>query len=303
MAPVTAALSVLAIAGAGGAVASAAGPRICSGTFHKPGLLKGTYPNGVVIKGVCEVRTGKAHVVGTLTVTNGAALGAVFAAHHSSLTITGNLVVDRGAVVFLGCKANPNHTGIPCQDDPNMKHPTLTSHDVVTGSIIETSPLGVVVHNTSVGHNVTESGGGGGLSCALPKTGVFGAIMSPVYSDYEDSTVGGNVSLSGLSSCWLGLARLRVHGSVNVNNNTMGDPDAIEIVSNIIGKNLACSGNGHPAGGPPGEMNVWDSGEIPMNGAIYPRRSTPNTVGGTRSGQCVIASPTTLGGPPAAPAF
>ena len=141
MAPVTAALIALAIAGATAAVAPAAGPHICSGTFHKPGLLKGRYGQGVIVKGVCAVKTGKAHVLGTLTVTNGSALGAVYGRDHSSLTITGNLVVDKGGTVFLGCKANPDGTGFPCVDDPNQKHPTLTSHAVVTGSIIEHSAL------------------------------------------------------------------------------------------------------------------------------------------------------------------
>ena len=303
IAPVTAALVVLAVAGASAAVARTAGPHVCSGTFKTPGLLKGAYPNGVTVKGVCEVKTGKAHVFGKLTVTNGAALGAVFGRHHSSLTVTGNLVVAKGGVVFLGCKANPDRTGFPCVDDPNQKHPTLTSHATVTGSIIERSPLGVIVHNSAIGRNITETGGGGGLGCAPPKTGVFAAVKSPVYSDYEDSTVGGNVSISGLTTCWLGLARDQVHGNVALVNNDLGDPDGIEVVTNNIHKNLSCTGNTHP-GGPPGTMPVWDSAESnPNSHAIYPRTSHPNTVGGTRSGQCVTASPVTLGGPPAAPAF
>ena len=72
----------LAVAGAGAAVAPAAGPYVCSGQFKSPGLLKGTYPEGVVVRGVCAVKTGKAHVIGTLLVTKGSALGAAFAAHH-----------------------------------------------------------------------------------------------------------------------------------------------------------------------------------------------------------------------------
>ena len=303
IAPVTGALIAFAIAGAVPAMAGAAGPHICSGKFKTPGVLKGTYPHGVVVKGVCVVKNGPAHVFGTLKVSNGSALGAAFGLHHSRLTITGNLVVGSGGVVFLGCKANPDHTGFPCLDDPNAQtHPTLTSHAVVTGSIIENSPLGVIVHNASIARNVTETGGGGGLSCAPPATGVFGAVQSPVYSDYEDTTVGGNVNVSGLTSCWLGIARVAVHGNVTINGNAMADPDAIEVISNHIGKNLACNNNSHPAGGPPGAMPVWDSADAKMN-QTYPRISHPNTVGGKRTGQCVTASPITPGGPPAAPAF
>ena len=93
------------------------------------------------------------------------------------------------------------------------------------------------------------------------------------------------------------MGREKVGGSVAIDNNAMADPDAIEVFSNHIRKNLACSGNSHPAAAsPPGVQPVWDSGEIPQNGAIYPRRPQPNTVGGKRSGQCVKATPTTQGG-------
>jgi len=298
------AVVVLAITGASAAVASAAGPYTCSGKLRAPGVLKGTYPNGVVAKGVCAVKSGKAHVIGTLTVTKGAVLGAAFGRHHSSLTVTGNLVVERGGVVFLGCKANPDGTGFPCIDEPSMKHPTLTSHEVVSGNIVEHSPLGVIVHNSSIGGNIKETGGGGGLGCTPPKRGVFGAIMSPVFSDYEDSSVGGNLAISGMHSCWLGVARVKIRHNLTITNNVMGDPDAIEVVTNHISKNLSCSGNSHPGGGPPGAgaLPIWDSVDTSPNG-LYPRASKPNTVDGTRSGQCVTASPTTMGGPPAAPAF
>lgn len=290
--------SVLAIAGAGAAVAPAAGPFVCSGSFHAPGVLHGTYPDGVVVQGVCAVKAGKARVIGTVTVTKGSALGASFGLHHSSLTITGNLVVDRGGVALLGCKVNPNGSGFPCLDDPNMKHPTLTSHSTVSGSIVEKAPLGVIVHNSSIGRNIKETGGGGGLSCNPPKSGIFAAVKSPVYSDYEDSSVGGNITISGMKSCWLGLARDKVRGSVTINRNTMADPDAIEVVLSQIKKNLSCAGNGHPAAAsPPGTEPVWDSAETSMTpGVIYPRIPQPDAVGGTRSGQCTVATPITQGG-------
>jgi hypothetical protein len=42
---------------------------------------------------------------------------------------------------------------------------------------------------------------------------------------------------------------------------------------------------------------------LPPKFKVYPRVSEPNTVGGSRSGQCVKASPIKLGGPPAAKKF
>ena len=298
-----AAACVLAVAAAAAEVAPAAGPYVCSGTLGKPGVLKGSYPNGVVVKGTCAVKSGKAHVFGTLLVTKGATLAAVFGRHNSRLTLTGNLVVGPKAIVFLGCKANPDGTGMPCLDESNMKHPTLASHPLIAGNITETSPLGVVIHNTSIGGNVTETGGGGGLNCKTPKSGPFALAMSPVYSDLEDTTVGGNVKVSGLNTCWLGIARDNVRGNVTIKNNDLADPDGIEVLSSHIRKNLSCSGNKHPAGSPPGALPIWDSADLPPTFAVYPRKSEPNTVGGKRHGQCVTASPTTLGGPPAAPAF
>ncbi len=292
----------LAVAGAGAAVAPAAGPFVCSGAFKTPGLLKGTYAHGVVVKGVCAVKTGKAHVIGTLEVTKGSALGAAFGADHSKLTVTGNLVVDAGGVVILGCKANPDGTGSPCIDD-HAKVPKLTSHPVVTGNVIANSPIGVLVHNTTIGGKFKETGGGGGLSCKPPKTGIFAAIKSPVFSDIEDSSIGGNVAINGLKSCWTGLARDKIGGSLTINSNTMADPDAIEVLATNIAKNLSCSGNSHPAGLPPIAQPVWDSADTSPSGSLYPRGAEPDTVGGTRSGQCVLASPATPGGSPGPGAF
>jgi hypothetical protein len=295
---------VLAIAGSGSAAVRSARPYTCSGKLGKPGILRGSYPNGVVVRGVCAVKNGKAEVFGTLLVTKGSSLGASFGLHKSVLWLSGNLVVSQGGIVFLGCKTNPNGSGQPCFDDPNMNHPTLTSHPLIDGNIIESSPIGVVIHNTSIGGSVTETGGGGGLSCGVPKTGPFAKAMSPIFSDLEDDTIVGNVRISALDTCWLGLARLHVRGSVTITNNDLGDPDGIEVLASKIRKNLACRGNTHPAAELAlGAMPVWDSADLPPTFAVYPRVSEPNTVGGKRSGQCVTASPITKGGPPAAPAF
>lgn len=294
---------VFAIAGASAGANAVAGPHVCSGKLGKPGLLKGTYRHGVVVKGACAVRTGKAHVIGTLLVTKGSILGASFGAHHSSLKVTGNLVVGKNAVAFLGCKVNPNGTGMACFDDPNPSHPTLKSHGSVSGSIIGRSALAVVVHNSAIGKNVTQAGGGGGLSCKTPKTGVFAKLKEPPFSDYEDSSIGGNLKVRDLRTCWLGVARVKVRGSTTINKNKTKDPDAIEVLANHIAKNLSCHGNSHPSGEPPHSLPIWDSADAPPKFKLYPRVSEPNTVRGKRSGQCVTASPIKPGGPPAAKHF
>ena len=275
---------------------------VCSGTFSSPGVLKGPYPDGVVVKGVCFVNEGKAHVTGTLTVSEGSALVALFGAHHSSLTVTGNLVLDRGSAAALGCKANPNGTGMACIDDPDQSHPTLTSRERVSGNIVAHRALGLIVHNSAIGQSIKDIGGGGGPNCSVPKTGIFAALKSPVFSDLEDSSVGGDVRLNGLRTCWMGLARNRVRSYITININKTADPDAIEVLANHIGKSLSCANNRHPGAQPKGAFPVWDSADA-TESVLYPRISEPNTVGGSRSGQCVKASPIKLGGPPAAKRF
>ncbi|HEY3947005.1 MAG TPA: hypothetical protein VGL78_17415 [Solirubrobacteraceae bacterium] len=292
---------VLAVAVASAGANTAASPHVCSGSFSAPGVLKGAYPNGVVVKGVCFVNEGKAHVTGTLTVSEGSALVALFGAHHSSLTVTGNVVLDRGSAAALGCKANPNGTGMACVDDPNQSHPTLTSRERVSGSVIAHKALGLIVHNSAIGQSIKDIGGGGGPNCAVPKTGIFAAFRSPVFSDLEDSSVGGDVRMNGLRTCWFGLARDTVKSYVTININKTADPDAIEVLANHIGKSLSCAGNRHPGAQPKGALPIWDSAEA--GSGLYPRVSEPNTVGGSRSGQCVKASPIKLGGPPAAKHF
>ena len=90
-----------------------------------------------------------------------------------------------------------------------------------------------------------------------------------------------------LESCWLGLARLKVAGNMRIIRNQLADPDAIEILSNVIHGRLACREN----------SQVWNSAEVSEE-TLYPRTPEPNTVFGVRVGQCRLASPETEGGEP-----
>jgi hypothetical protein len=237
------------------------------------------------------VNSGPATVNGKLTLRRGSVLLAAFGQDNSSLTVKGNVLVGHGATFMLGC----NTTSQACIDDPNQSAPTLSSTGKVTGNLTASAPLGVIVHSTTIGGNVTQVGGGGGLSCDPPTSGPFSVFMSPVFSTYEDSSVKGNLEVKGIHSCWLGVNRVHVHGNVLVLKNKMADPDAIEILSNDIRHNLVCRSNGHPSGMPPGTQPVWDSGDTGPD--LYPRAPEPNTVHGHRVGQCKLASPATQGGP------
>jgi hypothetical protein len=68
-------------------------------------------------------------------------------------------------------------------------------------------------------------------------------------------------------------------------NNQYADPDAIEITSNHIAGDLVCREN----------SAVWDSSETSST-SNFPRTPKPNSVGGDRAGQCVLATKTTLHG-------
>src|SRR5262249_59676038 len=106
------------------------------------------------------------------------------------------------------------------------------------------------------------------------------AFDSPVFSVVEGSHVHGSVSVNGLTSCWLGLTHSQIDGGVTMNGNQLADPDAIEILDNVIGGNIVCQGN----------SMMWDSADT-VEDSLYPRQWEPNTVGGNRIGQCVTAPP------------
>ena len=238
------------------------------------GTLSGTYSGHVKVSGACAVDAGPTTINGKLTIGKGSILIAAFAS--SPLTVTGNVKVERGGTLILGCFAS----SFACFDDPDQENPTLDGPATVDGNLIARHALGVIVHGVSIGGNVIQHRGGGGFTC--DPQGVLGG---PAYSTYEDSTIGGSIELKGMRSCWLGINRDQVHHSVRIFNNRLADPDAIEILSNNIHGNLNCRRN----------SMVWDSSDISED--LFPRDPHPNTVDGKRKGQCVLSSPTTEGGP------
>jgi hypothetical protein len=239
---------------------------VCTGTATAPGVLTGSYPGNVIVKGVCAVNAGPAVVKGNLAIAPGGAVLAIFALNDkthkgfSSLTVTRNVVLAKGSALALGCEP----TAFPCADDPG-KPPTLQSRGTIGGSLFATDALGVLLHNSSIAGAAAQQGGGGGLSCT-PK-GIFKLFKSPVFTDYEDNIIGDSLIITGLHSCWLGALRNSVHGSLIFTTNKMADPDANEVTHNDINRSLTCQGN-TPA------VQYGDSG------------STPDVVSGNATGQC-----------------
>ena len=241
------------------------GATSCGGTsMGSPAeLAAGTY-SSLDVTGVCFVAAGQVTVTGDATVESGAALLATFADNDvagsgtSSLTVQGNILVQGNGTALLGCE-NP---AFQCFDDD-----TATSSVTVGGSIEASNALGVIVHASTIGGDIVQTGGGGGNTC--DPSGVFAEFSSPVYSDYEDNTISGNLRVTGLVSCWFGAIRNTIGASATFANNTFNDPDASENLTNTIAGNLLCSGNS-PA------TQYGDSG------------GSPNIVGGFGTGECAF---------------
>jgi len=213
--------------------------RVCWGTAKRPGTLAGAYWDAIV-HGVCAVDRGPVLIQHDLIITRNSAVVAVFGRRHSHLWVGDNILVGRGGSLIMGCETKVNHGNpiFPCADDRHPGHPTLYSHEVVVGSLIAYRALGVVVHNSWIGHDIVEIGGGGGVSCK--PAGIFIRFASPVYSDYEDNWVGGSMWVKDLRSCWFGAIRNWVGGSITVSKNRMADPDAMEVTTNVVRHDLTC---------------------------------------------------------------
>jgi hypothetical protein len=257
-----------------GAVGASAVP-ITSYTCNGGSIPGGTY-SALVINGVCDVDSGNVRVTGNVVILAGKVLYGDYGspdASTSNLVVSGNVSVGANALLLLGCAP----TTFWCFNDGGDP-PTFSNAHWIGGSLSATNALAVIVHNSTVRGNVAISGGGGGLNCkSLPALGIL-----PAYATVEDSTIGGNVSIVGWQSCWLGMFRNHVGGNTSFNNNRTADPDGNEMADNLIAGNLACSGN-IPA------PQIGDSG------------GGPNQVTGTTSGQCAVVpgstSATSSGGP------
>ena len=192
-------------------------------------MAGGSYTT-VTVAGNCEVNEGQVVTSGDVTVQPGAVLTAVFADNSggsgsSGLTVGGNLIVQNSGSLIMGCGANPE-IDMSCVDDSSGN-----ATAIVQGNLEAPGALGVVVHNATIGGDVVETGGGGGFNCN-DGSDVSPAFAFGFYSDYESSSIGGNLRVSGLTSCWFGALRLQIGGSATFANNTFVDPDASENTDN-----------------------------------------------------------------------
>jgi hypothetical protein len=240
----------------GSGVVHAAAAPMHNATCAGGSVAAGTY-RSLTITGLCSVDSGNVVVKHNLTIARGGGLNAAFSG--SNLTIGGDLIIRPSGLVLLGCEPS----GSPCINDPSAS----TDHSI-GGDLIAKGATLVVVHHTTIWGGVSQTGGGGGLSCAplFPQG-------PPAFTTYEDNTIHEGVRVSGLRTCWTGFFRNTVWGDVKWNHNTTwdgvnGDEDGNEIADNTIHGDLSCFDN-MPA------MQFGDSG------------GTASTVYGDVRGQCV----------------
>jgi hypothetical protein len=260
-------------------------------------IAPGTY-GSIIVTGICYMPAGTIVVRHNLTVGPGALLDAVTPgdphAHPvvpATVLIGGNVFVSKDAVLVLGCSPN-----IACSNPPGI------SFDRVGGNITAIDAQAVVLHSATIGGNVTVLGGGGGAAGGANSGGCFNTAKypipapwskdaalanpktgSPQYTDTEDDFIGGNLTVVGQQTCWLGSLRNQVRGSLTNTNNVTSDPDGMEILNNLIGGNVTCLNN-DPA------VQFGDSA------------AAPNLVAGSASGECAFTAlkpnPAPSPGPP-----
>ena len=255
-----------------------AGDTTCSGgTPASPvSIAPGVYSR-LQIAGVCAVNAGSVTVTGNLTVLPGASLVAYYGGVGEvpispNLTVGGNLDVQSGGLLVLGCEP----LQYTCVNDPAfpLNQPgTYSTLDTIGGNLTADNAAAVVVHHSVIGGNVSLSGGGSGVNSCTEFMPLLGA---PPYGDFEDDYIGGNLSIKNWLSCWLGVFRNTVANNADLTGNITtvlqfpgGPPDGNEIGSNTILGNFSCSGNSP-------SPQIGDSG------------AGPTTVVGNASGQCVV---------------
>jgi hypothetical protein len=226
----------------------------CAGGSIAPGTYR-----SLTITGFCTIDQGIVKVWHSVYVAPNAGLIAAFG-NGPQLAVGGSIWAQRNSVLVLGCEPE----AFTCINDPDQTVGSFASKTTVYGDLQATNALAVIVHNTHVGGNVRVHQGGGGYNCD-PQNALFG---SPAYATFEDTSVGGNVTIDHMQTCWLGFFRTTVGGWTKYQHNSTFDPDGNEVDTNVVHGDLVCNGN-NPA------AQVGDSGGF------------PNITFGKATGECV----------------
>lgn len=255
-----AATATVAVSTAGVANADPVHVPLCGsneGTVGTP--LSGNYHNLVINKVAYVSQTALVNVRGDLILAPGSCLDAF---SLGAVHVSGNVLVEKGATLALGCA--PGSNGPP----PIPPCGFNVADDTVGGSIIANQPLTMYLTAVIVSGSVISNGGG----FSTP------GLSFPVKS----MQIGGNLVMQGWQGgpgAWIGALRNEVVGSVIVSNNVGHRPgddgiknDSTEVDGNLVGRDLICQHDTPPAH----YGDAYDPGI--GNG--------PNVVGGQALGAC-----------------
>jgi hypothetical protein len=238
-----------------GTLALSGGPAMVAGSSMRPTAYTctgGAIPSGnyasVTVTGACSVAPDAViSVFGDVYVAPNAQFDAQSA--PSTITVARNVTAAPGSLLELGCQPDTDHAQHPCTVEPDG-HSTITVNGYVTAIKANT----VLLNGITVNRDVTLIGGGGPIPWAI-----------------KNNTVGGNLTIWGVTADWVGLLFNRIGGNATLLNITINDPGdptpTIQIVENTVGRNLNCFGLG------PNVAGGFIPGEV-------------NTVGGKATGQC-----------------
>jgi hypothetical protein len=225
--------------GKGGAKATCAGGNIASGTYSQ-----------LTVTGACTVPAGAdVTVTGNLRVAPGAMFDAQTDSH---VAIGGNVYAGPGSSFGLGCTF-----AHPCSDT-NEPPAGGSTHDTVRGNVVLDHVFNAAINGDTIGRNLVSTGGGAGLLNPAEQFIPF---------SIKDDVVHGNIVVTDLTTVWFGVIRTEVGKNLILKNINLSDDDGNEFVTDVIGRNLICSGN-DPA------PQVGDS------------EGSPDVVGGHALGQC-----------------
>jgi hypothetical protein len=229
---------------------------VTSSTCAGGSIAGGTY-RSLTITGLCLVDSGNVEVERNVTVAAGGGLEAIFSG--SNMRIEGNLVIGTRGLLAFGC--SPLLGDFLCANNP-----AGSTHHSVGGNVVATDAVLMIVHNDKIAGNVTEIGGGGGLTCNPLFPG-----GPPPYTDYNGDTIGGTVRVADLRTCWSGFLGNTVWGSVKWSYNHTVIPDG-----NLMGTNVV-----H------GDLNCFHNSPNPHLSDVTP---LPNIVFDAANGQCAALS-------------
>jgi len=251
-------------------------------------VAAGTYTS-MLISGVCYMPAGTVVVQGDLTIAPGALLDAAATLGDpaespvlpATVVVGGNVSVAAGGVLALGCSPLGGCKGV--------------TYDRIGGNLTAENALGVLIQAVSIEGNASILGGGGGAAGGPGSGGCFNtrrypipapwsedpalAAGSPQYTDFEDSSIGGNLRVVGVQTCYLASFRDQVAGNVTFLANESSDPDGMELGSNLVDGNMTCRAN-LPA------VQFGDGG------------AAPNMVGGYAADECGFHVVLSNGGSP-----